>query len=353
MKTLVSKTFSRFVICCVVIFVISAPLFYLITKHYYAEDMIDIIEAVRHGNDIPPIDLEEDIMEGIMLQFVLIFGVLSVALYVTMRFITRKLWRPFDDTLRKAEAYDVTQLDVPRFASTDIREFSSLNRALERMMRRNRETYRIQKEFTENASHELQTPLAVARCKLDLLMQERLDEHSLALVTELYELNTRIEHLNRGLLLLAKIENGQYSQLQEVEPAAFIADRLSSYRLFKPDVSISMEDRRKRPATIKANLTLLESLINNLVVNALRHSYGSEYRVSITVTEDGLCVSNPSLGNALKGDEIFRRFNGTAGGNGLGLAIARAICDYHGWSISYAHQSDTHLFTVQGLNKKH
>lgn len=350
MKNLVSKTFSRFTICCVVLFMVSAPLFYFVTRHYYAEDMIDIIEAVEGGHGIPPLDLERDIMEGMMIQFVLIFVVVTVSLYVTMRFVTRRLWLPFDDTLRKAESFNVTQDASPEFMPTDIREFDRLNRSLEKMMTRSRETYRIQKEFTENASHELQTPLAVTRSKLDLLMQENLDERTTAMIADLYDLNMRMGHLNRSLLLLAKIDNGQYSEVETVDPQRFIAERLAAYRMLRPGLRIDIEENRKNPQALKANPILMESLVNNLVVNAIRHTHDSTGRIVIALSDEGFSVTNPSDGKSLDGANLFRRFGAGSlakNGNGLGLAIAKAVCDYHGWSIVYSHDGSRHKFTIR------
>lgn len=350
MKSLISKTFSWFATCCIALFIVSAPLFYYVTKHYYAEDMADIIEAVEKGHGIPPLDLERDIMEGMMLQFVMTFAVVSVSLYVTMRLITRRLWLPFDDTLRKAESFNVTQGATPPFMPTDIKEFDRLNRSLEKMMTRTGETYRIQKEFTENASHELQTPLAVTRSKLDLLMQEELDEHTMEMISDLYSLNTRMGHLNRSLLLLARIDNGQYSEIAEVDPGEFIAERLPSYRMLRPDLKIEMEDGRTRAKTIKANMILLESLMNNLITNAIRHTESSQGEIVVLLTDDGITVSNPSGGKELDATDLFRRFgpkNPGQPGNGLGLAITKAICDYHGWTIVYAHTDGHHCFNVK------
>ena len=88
MKSLLHKTLSQFLVCTVAIFILATPLFFLLTKYFYAEDMIDIIEAVQLGTSIPHIDLERDIMVGMMLQFLLIFLVLSLALFIMMRFIT-------------------------------------------------------------------------------------------------------------------------------------------------------------------------------------------------------------------------------------------------------------------------
>ena len=211
MKSLLHKTLSQFLVCTVAIFILTTPLFFLLTKYFYAEDMIDIIEAVQLGTSIPHIDLERDIMVGMMLQFLLIFLVLSLALFIMMRFITHRLWLPFDDTLQKTEQFNLAQSVVPQFQKTEIKEFARLNNSLAKLMQQDKEIYRIQKEFTENASHELQTPISIIRSKLDLLMQEELDERSMNLVSDLYDLNTRMEHLNRNLLLLAKIENSQYT----------------------------------------------------------------------------------------------------------------------------------------------
>lgn len=163
--SLLAKTLAQFAVCAVACFALTAPLFFLLTKYYYAEDLIEVVEAVGSGGAVSDIDLEQDVIEGLMLQFLLVFAIISVALFITMRFATKRLWRPFDDSLRKAEAFNLAQGDIPSFGLTRIKEFDRLNRSLESLMAKDRETFRIQKEFTENASHELQMPLAVFRSK--------------------------------------------------------------------------------------------------------------------------------------------------------------------------------------------
>ena len=128
MKSLLHKALSQFLVCTVAIFILATPLFFLLTKYFYAEDMIDIIEAVQLGTSIPHIDLERDIMVGMMLQFLLIFLVLSLALFIMMRFITHRLWLPFDDTLQKTEQFNLAQSVVPQFQKTEIKEFARLNK---------------------------------------------------------------------------------------------------------------------------------------------------------------------------------------------------------------------------------
>lgn len=350
MKSLLSKTLTLFACCAAVCFTLTAPLFYLLTKYYYAEDMMDIIEAVNQGQAIPPLDLEQDIIAGMMIQFLLIFAVITIAMFITMRFATKRLWQPFDDTLQKVEQFNLAKSDIPQFAETDIREFTSLNRSLEQLMRKDKETYRIQKEFTENASHELQTPIAIIRSRLDLLMQENLNENEMNLVADLYNMTTRIGHLNRNLLLLAKIENAQYTTLQPVDVGGMITESLPLYESLQNGTSLRLNDQRTdKNARTQANPVLLECMLKNLIVNAIRHS-ASGGEILIAVGDSSLAVSNAAAdGKPLDSKTLFCRFStGEARqkGNGLGLAIVKAICDFHHWTVEYRFKDGRHIFAV-------
>lgn len=374
--SLLSKTLKQFAICAAICFILTAPAFYLLTKYYYAEDMIDIIKAVSRGEGVPPIDLEQDIVAGMMIQYLLIFCVFTIAMFITMRFVTKKVWEPFDDTLRKAEQFNLAQNNIPLFADTDIEEFNRLNLSLERLMKKDRETYRIQKEFTENASHELQTPLAIIRSKLDLLMQGKLGEKELKLVSDLYQLTMRIGHLNRNLLLLAKIENAQYTTLQEVDVAEMLSESLPLYEALQNGTTLKLVDENDANTKdigysyhhhlkVQANPVLLECLLKNLIVNAIRHS-PSKGEIQLIVGNHQLIVSNDSIdrknGKPLDSKTLFQRFRSGDNqqsspntpsieaprqkGNGLGLAIVKAICDFHHWSIEYYFEDGKHQFIV-------
>ncbi len=354
MKTLLAKTRTKFATCLVVVILLTTPLFYLITRHFYAEDMIDIIESVERGEGIPTLDLEQDIMAGVMLQFLLVFLAVGLSYYLAARFAMRSLWHPFDDTLRKTERFNLAQGDIPHFMKTDIREFDSLNRSLTQLMEKDRETFRIQKEFSENASHEQQTPLAVMRGKLDLLMQEEMNERQMRIVADLYRMTTRLSRLNRNLLLLAKIDNAQYAAQDEVDIAALLSGLLDMYDSLWQGISVKTDDLREKPsATFSANSFLLESLLKNLVVNAIRHT-ASGREVRILIEDNRLTVSNPSADNIpLDTATLFRRFAGSdklRTGNGLGLSIVKAVCDFHGWTVCYEFIKGEHRFTVNFNN---
>ncbi|MCR8918200.1 HAMP domain-containing sensor histidine kinase [Bacteroides sp. ET225] len=341
------KMLTQFVVCMAVLLLLATPLFYFLTKHYYAEDMIDIVEAVGQGKPIPPLDLEQDIMQGVMIQFGVIVFVLAVSTVLTVRFISRRLWKPFDETLRRIESFRLEDGVLPVLADSDVAEFIRLNHALQTLMQNSLASYRTQKEFTENASHELQTPLAVFQSKLDLLLQQPgLTRQQAELMQGLYETSNRLARLNRNLLLLAKIDNHQYGQMEEINLGDFLDELLPSLEILSGSIVLHKDFRNM--LTVCANRTLLESLVNNLVVNAVRHNRPNG-EITLAVAGRQLILSNTSDEPALDSRQIFNRFyrpSEKTKGSGLGLAIVKAVCEYHGWMVGYQYKEGKHCFTV-------
>lgn len=331
-KSLMYKSLTQFIVCVAILLLLATPLFYWLTKSFYAEDIIDIIEAVQQGKPVPALDLEEDILHGIMIQFALIVTVLGVAIVLTMCFISGWLWQPFDKTLEAIEHFKLENGVCPQLAESDTKEFVRLNIALQRLMTDSLHSYRLQKEFTENASHELQTPLAVFQSKLDLLLQQpELTERQAAIIQDLYQMNSRLSRLNRNLLLLAKMENNQFSRTESVDVITVIKD-LQPYLESLSGGLILKQNFSTASLPIKANRSLLESMVNNLVVNAVRHNKTSG-EITVSLSDNRLMVSNTSDDAALDADQIFNRFyrpSEKTTGNGLGLSIVKAVCDYHG-----------------------
>ncbi len=346
-RSLMFRTMTRFVICVSLLLLAATPLFYLLTKNFYAEDMIDIIEAVQAGKPVPVLDLEADILHGILIQFVLIVSIFGLAIVLMMSQISRKLWAPFDSTLASIESFSLEKGTLPEIPDSDISEFARLRTSLERLMSGSLKSYRIQKEFTENASHELQTPLAVSQSKLDLLLQQPgLTEGQAAIIQNLYQLNARLSRLSRNLLLLAKMDNRQFS-MTKVDICLVFNELQPFFQSLSAGLTLNT-DFRTDSLAVTANRSLLESLLNNLIANAVRHNRaGGE--ITVVIGKDGVSVSNTSDDGALDENRIFERFSQTSSdgaGNGLGLAIAKSICDYHGWQLRYTYTRGLHTFTV-------
>lgn len=350
-RSLMYKSLTQFIVCVGILLLLATPLFYWLTKSFYAEDMIDIIEAVQQGKPVPVLDLEEDILHGIMIQFALIVSVLGVAIVLMMRFISERLWQPFEKTLKAIESFKLENGVCPILEESNTKEFARLNTTLEKLMTDSLHSYQLQKEFTENASHELQTPLAVFQSKLDLLLQQPdITEQQADIVQDLYHMNSRLSRLSRNLLLLAKMENNQFSRTETVDVVTVIKEllpyleSLANGLILKKCINIDN-------LSLKANRSLLESMINNLIVNAVRHNKpGGE--ITVSLSDSQLTVSNTSDEEALNEELIFNRFyrpSEKTKGNGLGLSIVKAVCDYHGWKVSYTYVNGKHEFAVRFL----
>ncbi len=347
-RSLMYESLTRFIACVAILLLLATPLFHWLTKEFYAEDMIDVIEAVQQGRPVPAIDLEEDILQGIVIQFMLIAFILCMAIVLMLRFISKRLWRPFDQTLQVMETFRLEDGKIPALPDSGIEEFSRLNVVLSRLMTNSLDSYRIQKEFTENASHELQTPLAVFQSKLDLLLQQpNMTREQAAIIQDLYQMNSRLSRLSRNLLLLAKMENNQFSRMESIDVVAVIKD-LQAYLESLSEGLALRQNFAVATLPIKANRALLESMASNLIVNAVRHNKpGGE--IALSVEDDRLTVANTSDEAALDESLIFCRFYRSSEkikGNGLGLSIVKAVCDYHGWKISYDYRDGKHIFTV-------
>lgn len=350
-RSLMYKSLTQFIVCVGILLLLATPLFYWLTKSFYAEDMIDIIEAVQQGKPVPILDLEEDILHGVMIQFALIVSVLGVAIVLMMRFISERLWQPFEKTLKAIESFKLENGVCPALEESNTKEFARLNTALERLMTDSLHSYQLQKEFTENASHELQTPLAVFQSKLDLLLQQPdITEQQADIVQDLYHMNSRLSRLNRNLLLLAKMENNQFSRTETVDVVTVIKEllpyleSLANGLILKKCINIGN-------LSLKANRSLFESMINNLIVNAVRHNKPNG-EITVSLSDSQLTVSNTSDEEALNENLIFNRFyrpSEKTKGNGLGLSIVKAVCDYHGWKVSYIYFNRKHEFVVRFL----
>lgn len=346
--SLMRKMLTQFIVCVVVLLLLATPIFYWLTKGFYAEDMIDIIEAVKQGQPMPTLDLEQDIIVGLMIQYVLVSLVLGIAIILTMRFISGRLWKPFDQTLKSIDGFSLEEDAIPELQDCDVVEFARLNTSLGQLMTSSQKSYRAQKEFTENASHELQTPLAVFQGKLDILLQlPDITERQAVIIQDLYQMTNRLSRLNRNLLLLAKMENNQFERDDVVDVIQLVDELLPSLECLAGGLSVrrSMMDDNLE---IMANRSLLESLVNNLVVNAVRHNRpGGEIEVRLCGRR--LYVTNTSDEPMLDVNLIFNRFyrpSGKMKGSGLGLAIVKAVCDYHGWNIFYVYHDGVHEFSV-------
>ena len=265
------------------------------------------------------------------------------------RNISRKLWAPFYETLSKIQGYEFNKHASIDLKKTNTTEFMDLNRCLENLLNKNYDTYLVQKEFTENASHELQTPLAIFQSQLELLMQTSpLTEEQAGLINSLETNNKRLARLNRSLLLLTKIENEEYQPTEFIDISELVKKFIQSYQYYFQKKELKIMEEYNDPMLIQANKTLIEILISNLISNAVRHNIIGG-RLWIALQGGVLSIKNSGAEEGLETDKIYRRFykkGSEKDGLGLGLAIVQRICNISHFSIQYLHPDGMHEFKI-------
>ncbi|HEY5747790.1 MAG TPA: HAMP domain-containing sensor histidine kinase [Chryseolinea sp.] len=292
------------------------------------------------------VDNDELIYAIGLVQFALIV-LLAGGLLLLNRSLSKKLWEPFYKTLSQLKAYQVDKSGTIAVVKTNIIEFDDLNQTVSHLAERNRKVFLHQKEFIENASHELQTPLAIFQAKLDLLMQKPgMSEAEAALITDLEATAQRMARLNKNLLLLSKIDNEQFTGKEEVEVSKLAGDLLSNITFTADAENVSIT-RMLEPLRIKANKALIEILLTNLFHNAVRHT--PEGNVLVQLHEHTLTVTNQGKPLMMDAGKMFDRFTKESpktSSTGLGLAIVKRICDTCGYGLSYRYENGCHVFSV-------
>jgi signal transduction histidine kinase len=278
----------------------------------------------------------------------LFFIILILGFILLNRRIAAKTWKPFYHTLHSLQSFELSRDSVLNLPSTDIREFQKLNQSLELLVKNNVDTYQQQKSFTENASHELQTPIALLRSKIDLLFQEKdITPQILEILNGIEAPLLRLSRINKNLLLLAKIENYQYNEKEQLDVKRCIESSLTLFEDYINDKNLIINNSIKNTIIISANSYLLETLINNFLSNAIRHTISGGH-ISIKLEGRKLFFGNSGI-TALKTRHLFERFSTTSKdkvSSGLGLAIIKEIANKYNWKISYCFENGDHTFTV-------
>ena len=311
-----------------------------------------LIEGQLHllVSRVPMIE-KHDLFNTLLIQYGVLFIVLIISLSIVYVYISKRMWKPFYSTLQEMENFSLTSGKEPAFKVTDIEEFVKLNEQLSKLIKKNLSIYHQQKEFVENASHELQTPLAVFRSQIDILLQQpNLTETETNIIQSLYSTSSRMSRLNKNLLLLAKMDNQQFEQRETTDFVKILYEQLSPLRELAESNGIKVTVEVNNTFSVDANLILLESLISNLIVNAIRHNNKDAGIINILLDNKTFSISNTGESKPLNPDRIFIRFSRTSEekkGNGLGLSIVRQICLLHKWKIDYQYKDEKHTFTLR------
>ena len=286
-------------------------------------------------------------------MFSLFFSLLLISILINY-LIARRLWRPFYNSVKIAGRFDIQSdkpLDLPE---TDIKEFDQLNRVFDNMTSKMRNDYLNLKEFSENASHEIQTPLAVIRSKTDLLLQQKnLNKESLSLIKSINESTTKLFKLNQGLLLISKIENKVFHEKKKVSLKQITINALDNYKEIMQLKKITVEMETSDDGMVEMNDVLAEIMISNLLSNAVRFNIDGGF-IKCHIDSMFLAITNSGLALSINPEDLFKRFHKNSNNPqsvGLGLSIVKEITESYGMHISYTCNDAIHEIKLQYRHK--
>lgn len=281
----------------------------------------------------------------------LIYVILLFSIIKINKRLSKALWRPFYKTMAKLENYNISSSELIQLdKSTSIAEFDELNDVILKLTERNQQAFNSQKEFVENAAHEMQTPLAIIRSKIELLSEQaNLNNLDAELLDELFSANDRMIKLNKTLSLLSKIENNQFSENTKINLSFLIKNLFQQFQGYDiknfPKVTLNVGN----DVILYANLELIEILLRNLLWNAIIHNVPDGY-LTIELFKSELLIENSGKPLFVNPQVLFERF--TVGdkdskkSSGLGLALVQQICNIYEYRINYTYNIKIHRVKI-------
>lgn len=292
----------------------------------------------------------DDLLHIILLITLGITGILLLSSASINRLILNKLWQPFYKLLRQLKDFNLSNSGTLSVDSTTISEFEELGSSVSEMATRVNRDYKELKSFTDTASHEMNTPIAVVLSKLDLLLQTNpINEEQGMILTDIYDALGKLSRLNQTLLLLTKIENNLMPDAQSINLDEVLVSKLRQFEgmLEQKNVTVSKEIA---PKELIMSRFLMDILLNNLLSNAIKHNVPAGI-VEISLTNTTLTIANSGREEEIP-EIFFNRFSKSqsSDGLGLGLALVKQICTLYHFDFIYAYQNDKHTININFEN---
>ncbi|MDH3650181.1 MAG: HAMP domain-containing histidine kinase, partial [Saprospiraceae bacterium] len=291
---------------------------------------------------------ESDIYESVIKIITRLFVLLALALLIAGFFMSKILFRPFNETLEQIRDFKVQssrKIELPR---TSTKEFATLNAFIGDMTDQAQSEYQALKKFSEDASHEIQTPLAIAQGKLELLTNDpNLSAQQFALIESAQKALKRLSKVQQSLALLTRIENREFDAQHNTDVSLLLENTMQNFKELFEMRDLSVQTNIDPDVVVKLDAHLGAILLDNLVHNAIRHNVDSGHIV-VNLDKKQLSIHNSGAPPVHDPERMFRRFekNGSMESTGLGLALAKEICDYHSMEIRYIYHTDHEIKVI-------
>lgn len=291
----------------------------------------------------------DDIAEAVFKTLAWIFGLQLIGAVLVGMYLSKRTFKPFYRILHKIRDFRIQHMTPIEESGGNVFEFTQLSQFIGNMTSKAVRDFKNLKEFTENASHEMQTPVAIIKTKLELLAESNLSEEQMDYVASSQRSVHTLSKLNRSLSLMSKIENEEFADVQEVDLNTKVEENLENFRELIEMRGLSVKTDLREQVVVKSDPYLIDILFSNLLSNALKHNV-DEGTITVSLTNSALEISN--TGNSYNGNpaELFNRFKKSdqnSSSIGLGLSIVNNIIEYNNWTINYRVEDETHRLKIQ------
>ena len=260
----------------------------------------------------------------------------SLLILLINKRLTKKVWSKFEKNLLKISNYDFSTNNKLQLTPTNIVEFDQLNKTVASLTNKLNTDYTALKNFADNASHEMQSPLAVIKMNLETILQKDLPENISNKVYVCYQYTNKLQKLNKGLLLLTKIDNNQFKDLQTLNLSILITEKLDEFSPLTKAMNLQVDSNLSEAYNVFLDSVLADVLVKNLLSNSINHNIENGF-VTIAVKGNTLSITNSTNTVVTNEEELFDRFkkgNVNTESIGLGLSIVKKITELYDLSIN-------------------
>ena len=291
---------------------------------------------------------EDDLIEDLITYLVVLYALLMMTIFIFNNLMLKKIWQPFHSLIVQLRNFRIEKDQHIETMDTSIEEFQLLNTSVTTLIDQSRARYLEQQHFIENASHELQTPLAISLNKLELFLENTtLTEDDVKTMTSIMDNLGRLTRLNKSLLLLSKIQNRQYADEERIDFNLLLKNMIEDFEDLAAHKNVKLTLNASGPLIFQMNKDLAIILLTNLIKNAIIHGQQNA-TVSIDLIDQMIIVRNFGIGESLDSKILFSRFKKISTdqkSTGLGLAIAKAVSEKYGINLTYSFK-EQHIFQV-------
>jgi hypothetical protein len=292
----------------------------------------------------------DDTLITILISFAIIISLVTLSQFFYGKHVNKMIWKPFFHNLETIKTFTIHSNKSIELVPSDVLEFSELNTEVESLTKKVLTDYQNLKQFTEDISHEVQTPLSIIQAKIENLLNDSndLNINLVNVLNDIQKNTTRLSKLNKGLILLTKIENQQFYALEIIDVNIIVHSLLENFEDISNIKNLNIIYKEHARTQLQMDKILADVLFSNLIGNAIKHTE-NDSTIEISIDSNMFSIKNSGQQSIVNSEHIFDRFykeNPRSHSLGLGLAIVNKICNYYNFTIDYNFNNDMHQFDI-------